>query len=118
MEISIDSPGAWITYEPHGRQLGRVVGLLPSWISDCATPPGQTTSASQACFDRLAAEGYRQHVEYQPASRFWPLQLIETGLLLALAAAAERLLLLADPARPHLTDPNAPRCDRPHAASL
>ncbi len=86
MEISIDSPGAWITSNRTVDSSGRVVDQLPSWTGDCATPPGQTTSASQACFDRLAAEGYRQHVEYQPASRFWPLQLIETGLLLVLAA--------------------------------
>ena len=85
MEISIDSPGAWITTNRTVDSSGRVVEQLPSWTGDCATPPGETNAASQACFDRLAAEGYRQHVTYHPASRFWPLQLIETGLLLALA---------------------------------
>ncbi|NUS28437.1 MAG: ABC transporter permease, partial [Streptomyces sp.] len=28
------------------------------------------------------------YAEYHPASHFWPLQLIETGILLAVAAAA------------------------------
>jgi hypothetical protein len=86
MEISIDSPGAWITSNRTVDSSGRVVEQLPSWTSDCATPPGQTSAASQACFDRLTAEGYRQHVEYHPASRFWRLQLMQTGFLLVLAA--------------------------------
>jgi hypothetical protein len=38
------------------------------------------------CMDRLKVEGYRQRIEYQPASAFWKLQFIETGLVLALAA--------------------------------
>ena len=38
------------------------------------------------CLDRLTDEGYRQRVTYVPASDFWTLQLIETGLVLALAA--------------------------------
>ncbi|MDX6374443.1 MAG: hypothetical protein QOD98_3431 [Nocardioidaceae bacterium] len=84
--VTIDSPGAWITYNRTVDRSGQVVKVFPSWVSGCAAPPGQTSSASQACFDRLASEGYRQHVEYQPASRFWTLQLIETGLLLAVAA--------------------------------
>jgi hypothetical protein len=86
MEISIDSPGAWITSNRTVDSSGHVADVLPSWTGDCATPPGQTDAASQACFERLAAEGYRQHVEYHPASRFWRLQLIQTGILLGLAA--------------------------------
>jgi len=84
--VSIDSPGAWITENKTFDSAGHVVQVFPTWVSDCARPPGQSDAGSQACFDRLAAEGYRQHVEYQPASRFWTLQLVETGLLLALAA--------------------------------
>ena len=86
LEVSIDSPGAWITYNRTVDSSGDVVETYPSWIGECASPPGQTNTESQACFDRLAAEGYRQRVEYHPASRFWTLQAIETGLLLVLAA--------------------------------
>jgi hypothetical protein len=38
------------------------------------------------CFDRLTAEGYRQHVVYQPVGRFWPLQWAETAGYLVLSA--------------------------------
>jgi hypothetical protein len=84
--VSIDSPGAWITSNRTVDSSGHVVEAFPSWVGGCASPPGRSDANSKACFDRLAAEGYRQHVEYQPASRFWRLQLIETGLLLGLAA--------------------------------
>jgi hypothetical protein len=83
--VSIDSPGAWITTNETVDGSGQVVETFPSWVSECASPPGRASAGTQACFDRLAAEGYRQHVEYLPASRFWPLQLVETGLLLGLA---------------------------------
>jgi hypothetical protein len=36
------------------------------------------------CMDKL---GIREVINYQPASRYWPLQLIETGIFLALALA-------------------------------
>jgi hypothetical protein len=35
----------------------------------------------------LAAHGYRGYVTYQPASRFWAFQGIETGIYVVLAAA-------------------------------
>ena len=38
-----------------------------------------------ACFTRLNTEGYRQHLVYQPASHFWPLQWAELALFLALS---------------------------------
>lgn len=38
------------------------------------------------CRSALAALHLRQSVSYQPASRFWPLQWIETGMYLVLAA--------------------------------
>ena len=66
LEVSIDSPGAWITYNRTVDSSGDVVETYPSWIGECASPPGQTNTESQACFDRLAAEGYRQRVEYLP----------------------------------------------------
>jgi hypothetical protein len=68
---------------------GQVVGVLPSWVRECGPqPPGAakaTPRSAQACFTRLADEGYRQRVTYQPASHFWALQWREMGILLAVA---------------------------------
>jgi hypothetical protein len=47
----------------------------------------------------IASHGYRQFVTYQPASRFWTFQFIETGIFVALAAVLIGLaafLLLRD----------------------
>jgi hypothetical protein len=41
----------------------------------------------QAALPCLAAHGYRGYLAYQPASRFWAFQGIETGIFLTLAAA-------------------------------
>lgn len=41
----------------------------------------------RACEQWLGTLGLRQDITYQPASHFWPLQWIETGVLVAAAAA-------------------------------
>jgi hypothetical protein len=86
--ISVASPAAWITSNHTLDPSGQVVDRFPAWVTDCAPPPGVSTTEEsvEACFTRLADEGYRQRVEYLPASKFWPLQLMETGVLLLLAA--------------------------------
>jgi hypothetical protein len=76
---------------------------LPSWMVQCVVPPlpgqaeggvvrsstGETKEGGRdavaACFDRMNAEGYRQRIVYQPAGHFWPLQYMETGVVLALS---------------------------------
>jgi hypothetical protein len=40
----------------------------------------------QPCENWLASLHLRQYVSYQPASRFWPLQWVETAIYLAAAA--------------------------------
>lgn len=85
--VSVDKPGAWITANRTLDPSGRAVHGLPAWASDCAGPPGADPRAAdaEACFARVAAAGYRQQVEYQPADRFWTLQWIQTAILLGLA---------------------------------
>jgi hypothetical protein len=60
---------------------------VPSWVTDClglrGTQEAQAGAREQACFDRLADEGYRQQFTYQPASHYWALQWRETALMLA-----------------------------------
>jgi hypothetical protein len=86
VEVAVGQAGAWVTdnrtLDPEGHQ----TDYLPGWAEACAPDPRADRAEVDACFDRLADEGYRQQVEYHPASHFWALQWRETGLLLVLAA--------------------------------
>jgi hypothetical protein len=89
-------PRDWVlsnqTVDAHGHASG-----LPAWFGDCLPPPpgageaGGTTQVHSAtgslddCLSRLAAEGYRQRLVYQPISHFWWLQWAETALYLAVS---------------------------------
>jgi hypothetical protein len=48
--------------------------------------PGQKFSAYNSVLRYLTEHGYAYWTRYQPGSRFWPFQLIESGWLLALSA--------------------------------
>ncbi len=67
---------------------GVPVSSLPKACAGLAGPTGGLTSATggltSSC--RAALTGYRSFVTYQPASRFWPFQGIETGVFVVLAA--------------------------------
>ncbi|MFG2672593.1 hypothetical protein [Streptomyces sp. NPDC048445] len=60
------------------------------WMTGGGTRLGDATcinaSDVDACMARHGAVS--QYIDYHPAAHFWPLQLIETGILLVLAAAA------------------------------
>jgi hypothetical protein len=60
---------------------GVAVSSLPRACAGLASPTGGLTSSCRA-----ALTGYRSFVTYQPASRFWAFQGIETGVFLVLAA--------------------------------
>jgi hypothetical protein len=81
LTVAVDKPGAWVISQQTIDASGRAT-RVPSWLIDC---PPQSGPESQACFDRFARLGYRQLVTYQPAGRFWSLQLYETVVYLALA---------------------------------
>jgi hypothetical protein len=87
--VEAGGPGDWMLSNRTVNAAGQVVGVLPSWVRECGPqPPGAakaTPRSAQACFTRLADEGYRQRVTYQPASHFWALQWREMGILLAVA---------------------------------
>jgi hypothetical protein len=86
VEVAVGHPGAWTTANRTLGPDGGSVKYLPAWATACAPDPRADSATVDACFKKLADEGYRQLVEYQPASRFWALQWRETGLLLVLAA--------------------------------
>jgi hypothetical protein len=62
---------------------GVPIGSLPRACAGLATPQGTITSSCRA-----ALSGFRSFVTYQPASRFWTFQGIETGIFVALAVIA------------------------------
>jgi ABC-2 family transporter protein len=87
-------PGDWVLSNRTLDASGQPVATLPAWFAQCLPPPSADGPATQAdgkgglpaCLSRLDAEGYRQQLVYQPASRFWALQWVETGVFLALSA--------------------------------
>jgi ABC-type transport system involved in multi-copper enzyme maturation permease subunit len=82
--LNVTSPasGAWVTAQHTIDAAGNQVGL-PSWFDGCLG----TSNVGQvpACIGRLTSLGYRQVVDYQPASRFWTFQWYELAIYLALA---------------------------------
>jgi hypothetical protein len=90
-EIIFPKPaGAWMLSNETVDSAGTIVRPLPDSVGQCMPPPGEQRLPDleqvKACIGKLADLGYSQRVTYQPASRFWPLQWMETGLFLALSA--------------------------------
>jgi hypothetical protein len=91
LDVGSAPAGAWVLANETVDAEGKPVHSFGTWVTDCLGPP-QTdptlvdSPEKQACYDRLASEGYRQHLSYQPASHYWALQWRETGVLLAGAA--------------------------------
>ena len=76
-------PEAWVVSSYAVNAAGQHVTALP----DSCFPENAQAKFNEdpgLCVDKL---GIREVVSYQPASRYWPLQLIETGIFLALALA-------------------------------
>jgi hypothetical protein len=88
-------PHAWvISAPPIEDSAGRVVAA--STHLDCFPPPdpnggGGARKAGGPDLDHIAAclapHNLHESITYQPASHYWPLQWIETGIFLALAGA-------------------------------
>jgi hypothetical protein len=96
LTVRTGNPGNWVLSNQTVDANGHATAL-PSWFSGCLPPPpspGAPEARVQvsgpdkldACFTRLNAEGYRQHLVYQPANHFWPLQWAELALYLVVSA--------------------------------
>ncbi|MGH3414981.1 MAG: ABC transporter permease [Actinocrinis sp.] len=88
-----NSSGAWVTSQGVHNAAGQVV--MSNGQIGC--PPASAGAQAQQCLDQLQQQGYGQgpytnFQTYQPGSRFWAFQGIETGIFVALAAL---LLVLA-----------------------
>jgi hypothetical protein len=91
-------PDAWLLSSHTVDASGRAVGSIPLSTSSGPCAPRQRQPAQAPakpgdelsdCFAEIKRLGYRQRVTYQPSSRFWAFQSIETGIygVLALALA-------------------------------
>jgi hypothetical protein len=92
---SFGKPGAWVLSDTvitrSGAPAPDVVmtpagAVLTPLPKACQPTPGIGINGA-GCRNALQALNLRQSVIYQPGSRFWPLQWIETGIYLLLAAA-------------------------------
>jgi ABC-2 family transporter protein len=81
-------PGAWVLSDITITRSGAELTVAPKACQFKAAGPGSapTLAVLASCRNALAAMHLRESVRYQPASRFWPLQGIETGIYLVLAA--------------------------------
>ena len=75
-------PGAWIVSSGAVNAAGQPVSSLPAACQ--AAIAGLKPSSPSVCME---SRGFREAITYEPASRYWPLQGIETGIFGALALA-------------------------------
>jgi len=75
-------PGTWIISSGAVNAAGRPVSTIPAACVVASVEGGYSGLP-----DCLASQGIREAVSYQPASRYWPFQWIETAIYLALALA-------------------------------
>jgi hypothetical protein len=74
-------PGAWIISSGAINTAGQPVSTVPA---PCLGPLEAKAPSPGPCMN---SRGIREAITYQPASRYWPLQRIETAIFLALALA-------------------------------
>ena len=95
---SFTPPGqAWLLAQGAVSKTGVVVpegwgDLYPALPASCqkllnAAPSTKSGSGTSGVFSCMQAHGWRGFATYQPASRYWPFQGIETGIYVLLAAA-------------------------------
>ncbi len=77
-------PGAWLLSSEAINGAGQPVSTLPA---ACQGPPSLKPPDPGQCMEN---RGFREAITYQPASRYWPFQWIETAIFLALALALAR----------------------------
>ena len=87
VEAKIPGEGNWKLSEHTVNSAGHGaedLAQLPRrvWSTTAERHPEQVSSRQpmSACFQRLADDGYKQHISYHPPSHFWGLQWREFGL--------------------------------------
>jgi hypothetical protein len=75
-------PGAWIVSSGAINASGQRVSTIPVACLPGSPAKGKAAPDLGAC---MASRGIREAITYQPLSRYWPFQWIETGIFLGLA---------------------------------
>jgi hypothetical protein len=79
VQAAAEVPGAWLLSNETITPAGKVfVGPAPQLCM---------TGTPQACSAWVGRQHLRQRITYQPASRYWDFQWIETGIFLVLGLA-------------------------------
>ncbi len=78
-------PGAWILSSGAVNAVGRPVSTIPAPCLGMS--PSLSKGAPSSAGECMASRGIREAITYQPTSRYWPFQWLETGIFLALALA-------------------------------
>jgi hypothetical protein len=76
-------PGAWIISSGPSSTSGQQVTAGAS----CFPPPPAKAPTAAAVSHCLDSQGIREAITYQPGSRYWPFEWIETGIYLVFALA-------------------------------
>jgi len=80
-------PDAWILSSQALNAAGQPVSTIPAACNN-ANPSGEKGGTTQITPGQcMQSRGYREAISYLPTSRYWSLQVIETGIFLALALA-------------------------------
>jgi hypothetical protein len=97
LSVRAGGAGSWVLSDRTLAPDGTLLDEVPTSVTACQPrtieQPREGRRPVSDCLEQLTAQGYRQQVVYQPASRFWPLQWAETGLFLGLSALLAALCL-------------------------
>ena len=81
-------PAAWLLSSGAINAAGQPVRAIPA---PCNGPSSQGKGAPSDAGACMASRGIREAITYQPVSRYWAFQWIETGIYLALALVLARV---------------------------
>ncbi len=79
-------PDAWVLSSGTVDASGKAVTSIPLSANSgpCAPSGGPPDQSMARCLAEVKRLGYRQHLTYQPSTRFWAFQWYETGIYAAL----------------------------------
>ncbi|OLT10573.1 transmembrane transport protein [Actinomadura sp. CNU-125] len=91
VQITVETgDGGWTLANHSVDRSGREVSGLPGSLATGACAPApqeegrEPMGPAEGCFAEIARLGFKQHVSYHPADRYWAFQWVETGVFAVL----------------------------------